>query len=213
MFAGKVSVTDKKADPKEKDSAENSEKGGGAPSTPKPPVIKPRKAFVTKKILAPTDKPMENRIRHIRLSSQESADLFRQTTQDFQDELAAQPTEDPDKEFADREKVEAFFTRLAKKYSACPSRALGGELGWVSSGMGKQENIPPELIEAVSKCKKFVIPDPIVTPLGFHVVLVCDSRVCKRAVEEKSQLDPRYEALAAKDAPQSRAPTRGDIPR
>ena len=207
-------MSEKKAGPKENDTAGASEKVADAQSAPKPPVIKPRKAFVAKKILAPTDKPMENRVRHIRLSSMESAELFWQTTVDFQKELAEQPTDDPDKEFADREKIEAFFVRLAKKYSACPSRALGGELGWISVGMPKQETIPPELIEAVSKCKKFVIPEPIKTPLGFHIVLVCESRVCKRALEdeEKTKLDPRYEALAARDSPQARKPTRTDIP-
>jgi len=206
-------VTDKKQNPKEKIPSGPSEEDGAAQSAPKPPAIKPRKAFVAKKIMAPTDKPMENRVRHIRLSSKESAELFWQTTKDFQNELAAQQTDDPDKEFADREKVEFFFARLAKKYSTCPSRALGGELGWISPGMNKQENIPPELIESVANCLKFVIPEPISTPLGFHIVLVCESRVCKRAVQEESKLDPRYEALASKDSPQARAPTRKDIPR
>ena len=182
------------------------------PTTPKPPVIKPRKAFVAKKITAPTDKPMEHRVRHIRLSSKDSADLFWQTAVDFQKELAAEPTDDPDKEFADREKVEAFVIRLAKKYSICPSHSLGGDLGWISPGMGKQENIPQELINEVLNGKRFVIPEPIKTQLGFHIVLICESRVCKKAMEEKSNLDPRYEALAGKDRPESRAPTRSDIP-
>ena len=190
---------------------ENAPPSGDGPTIPKPPAIKPRKAFVAKKITAPTDKPMENRVRHIRLSSKETADLFWQTAVDFQNELAAQPTDDPDKEYADRAKVEAFFIRLAKKYSICPSHALGGELGWISPGMSKQENIPQELIEAVLKGERFVIPEPIKTPLGFHIVLICESRVCK-AIEEKSTLDPRYEALAGKDSPEARAPTRSDIP-
>jgi hypothetical protein len=200
-------VAEKKSSSDEKDSP-----SGAEPVIPKPPVIKPRKAFVAKKITAPTDKPMEHRVRHIRLSAKDSADLFWQTAVDFQKELADQPTDDPDKEFADREKVEAFFVRLAKKYSICPSHALGGELGWISPGMNEQENIPKELISEVLKGKRFVIPEPIKTPLGFHIVLICESRVCKKAMEEKSKLDPRYEALAGKDRPEARAPTRGDIP-
>jgi len=200
-------VAENKSSSDEKDSPPSAE-----PTIPKPPVIKPRKAFVAKKIAAPTDKPMEHRIRHVRLSSKESADLIWQTAIDLQSELAAQPTDDPDKEYADREKIEAFFIRLAKKYSTCPSRALGGELGWISPGMSKQENVPKELIEAVQKGKRFVIPEPISSPLGFHIVLICESRICKKAMEEKSKLDPRYEALAGKDRPEARAPTRGDIP-
>lgn len=212
MFAGKISVSDKKQNQKEKSPAA-SEKDEAAQPAIKPPVIKPRKAFVAKKFQAPTDKPMEHRVRHIRLSSMETADLFRQTTLDLQKELAEQPADNPDKEFDDREKVEAFFARLAKKYSACPSRPMGGELGWISPGMAQQENIPKELIEAVMKSRKFAIPEPVVTPLGFHVILVCESRVCKKAVEQEARLDPRYEALAEMDRPVVRAPTRKDIPR
>jgi hypothetical protein len=200
-------VAEQKSNPDETGSPSDAE-----PAIPKPPVIKPRKAFVAKKITAPTDKPMEHRVRHIRLSSKDSADLFWQTAVDFQNELAAEPTDDPDKEFADREKVEAFIIRLAKKYSICPSHSLGGELGWISPGMGKQEIIPKELITEVLNGKRFVIPEPIKTPLGFHIVLICESRVCKKAMEEKSNLDPRYEALAGKDSPEARAPTRTDIP-
>ncbi|MGV7219945.1 MAG: peptidylprolyl isomerase [Nitrospinales bacterium] len=200
-------MAENKSNSDEKDSASDAE-----PVIPKPPVIKPRKAFVVKKFTAPTDKPMEHRVRHIRLSAKESADLFWQTTIDFQNELAAEPTDDPDKEYADREKVEAFIIRLAKKYSICPSHSLGGELGWISPGMSKQEIIPQELIAAVLNGKRFVIPEPIKTPLGYHIVLICESRVCKKAMEEKSGLDPRYEALAGKDRPEARAPTRSDIP-
>ena len=195
---------------------ENSPPADDGPRITTPPVIKPaikpRKAFVAKKIMAPTDKPMENRVRHIRLSSKETADLFWQTAVDFQKELAAQPTDDPDKEFADREKVEAFIVRLAKKYSICPSHSLGGELGWISPGMKKKETIPQELIDTVLKGERFVIPEPIKTPLGFHIVLICETRVCKKAIEEESKLDPRYAALAGKDSPEARAPTRSDIP-
>lgn len=212
MFAGKFSVPDKKQNQKEKSPADPG-KDEAAQSAIKPPVIKPRKAFVAKKFQAPTDKPMENRVRHIRLSSMEAADLFRQTTLDLQKELAEQPADNPDKEFEDRKKVEAFFARLAKKYSTCPSRPMGGDLGWISPSMAQQENIPQELIEAVMKSQKFAIPEPVVTPLGFHVILICESRVCKKAVEQEAKLDPRYEALAQLDKPVARAPTRNDIPR
>ena len=204
-------MTDKKPNQEENIPAAAEEKDE-APPPPKPPAIKPRKAFVAKKFQAPTDKPMEHKVRHIRLSSKESADLFRQTALDFQNELAALQADNPDKEFEDREKVEALFTRLAKKYSACPSRPMGGDLGWISPGMPRQDNIPPELIKGIMECRKFVIPEPILTPLGYHVVLIYESRVCKMAVEQQDKLDPRYEALAEKDSPLARAPTRGDIP-
>ena len=99
---------------------------------PKP---KPRKAFIPKKLVKKTDKPQEYRVRQIRVSTLESANLFRQTLIDFQKELASEPIEDPDKPLHDQEKIENYFIRIAKKYSTCPTRALGGDLDWIYKGM------------------------------------------------------------------------------
>lgn len=208
-------MSENKADQNKQEDPSGKESGETQAETqpdPKPVAIKPRKAFVAKKISAPTDKPMEHRVRHIRLSSLETAELFRQTLLDFQKELADEPTDDPDKEFADREKAENFFTRIAKKYSTCPSNALGGELGWVYPGIKPSEIMTPNLIETILQTKKFIIPEPIKSKLGFHLILICESRICKKIAEAKPKLDPRYEALAAKDSPEARAPTRKDIP-
>ncbi|MDH3256500.1 MAG: hypothetical protein OEM27_02685, partial [Nitrospinota bacterium] len=49
---------------------------------PKKPVIKPRKVFQPKKVKIQTKKPLEHRVRHIRLSSLEAAKLIRQTIVD-----------------------------------------------------------------------------------------------------------------------------------
>ena len=77
---------------------------------PKP---KLRKAFVPKKLVKTTDKPQEYRARHIRVSTLESAKIFRQALVDFQKELASEPIEDPDKPFHDQAKVENYFIRIA----------------------------------------------------------------------------------------------------
>ena len=79
---------------------------------PKP---KLRKAFVPKKLVKITDKPQEYRTRHIRVSTLESANIFRQALVDFQKELASEPIDDPDKPFHDQTKVENYFIRIAKK--------------------------------------------------------------------------------------------------
>ncbi len=183
------------------------------PSKIKVPLKKPRKVFVPKKVKYKSDKPMEYRVRHIRVSSTEAAQLFRQSILDFQKELADQPTDDPDKEFEDRTKVENFFARVAKKYSTCPSKGLGGELGWISKNMETQDDrIDQQLIDAVMETEKFVIPEPVKTTLGVHIILNCESRIDKSA-EKKSQepaMDPRYEAMMAR--PDAQAPTRKDIP-
>ena len=150
-----------------------------AKDPPKPPVkpkIKPRKVFVAKKMVA-RDQPMEYRARHILVSSKEAAELFRQSILDFQKELAEQPMDDPDKEFHDLEKVERFFARLAKKYSTCPSKSLGGDLDWVHEGMEiKDEILTPELVDTVIKTPKNTVPEPVKSPKGFHILLVCENR-------------------------------------
>ena len=119
---------------------------------PKP---KPRKAFIPKKLVKKTDKPQEYRVRQIRVSTLESANLFRQTLIDFQKELASEPIEDPDKPLHDQEKIENYFIRIAKKYSTCPTRALGGDLDWIYKGMVVQEEVVTlELINTITQSEK-----------------------------------------------------------
>ena len=181
---------------------------------PRRPVIKPRKVFQAKKVKIQTDKALEHRVRHIRMSSLEAANLIRQTLVDFQNELAAEPTDDPDKEYQDYEKIEKFFGRLAKKYSVCTSKAVGGDLEWVYPKMPVIEGmLTTELRDEILKCEKFVIPEPIKSKFGYHIVLACETQICKKIVEEQEKLDPRYEALAAKDSPRIQAPDKNqEIP-
>ncbi|SVE49088.1 uncharacterized protein METZ01_LOCUS501942, partial [marine metagenome] len=133
-----------------------------ASETKPKPKPKPRKAFIPKKLVKKTDKPQEYRVRQIRVSTLESANLFRQTLIDFQKELASEPIEDPDKPLHDQEKIENYFIRIAKKYSTCPTRALGGDLDWIYKGMVVQEEVVTlELINTITQSEKHVIPEPI----------------------------------------------------
>ena len=151
---------------------------------PKP---KLRKAFVPKKLVKTTDKPQEYRARQIRVSTLESANIFRQALIDFQKELASEPINDADKVFHDQEKLENYFIRIAKKYSTCKTRALGGDLGWICKGMNAQEEmITPELIDAITQSEKHIIPVPIKTKLGCHVILLCEAR--DRVEKEKPKM-------------------------
>ena len=181
---------------------------------PKRPVIKPRKVFKAKKVKIQSKKPLEHRVRHILMSSEEAASLIRQTVIDFQNELAAEPTDDPDKEYQDYEKIEKFFGRLARKYSVCASKAVGGDLEWIYPNMAEIEGIlTKDLRDEILKCEKFVIPEPIKTKFGYHIVLACETQICKTIVEEQEKLDPRYEALAAQDSPRIQAPVKSqEIP-
>ncbi len=147
----------------------------------KPPVkpkFKPKKVFVPKKAVLKTDKPQEYRVRHLRMSSVEAAEMIRQTLLEFQKELEEKPADDPDKEFHDREKVEKFFAKLAKKYSNCATRALGGDLGWVYKGMNiPEEVLTADLVETIVKTEKHAIVEPVRSKLGIHLLLVCESRI------------------------------------
>lgn len=156
---------------------------------PKP---KLRKAFVPKKLVKISDKPQEYRARQIRLSTLESANIFCQTLIDFQKELASEPINDPDKDFHDQEKLENYLIRIAKKYSTCPTRALGGDLGWIYKGMNVQEGmITPELIDAITQSEKHVIAVPIKTKLGYHVILLCETRDRVEKEKPKMTLKPK----------------------
>jgi hypothetical protein len=157
---------------------------------PKPKI---KKAFVPTKKSFTTDKPMEHRVRNIRMTSLESAKMIWETLIDYQNDLSQQEMDDPDKSFHDWEKIEKFFIRLAKKYSACMSKNLGGSLGWIYQGMEiTPQTIDQELINSVFKSEKFKIQEPIKTNLGFHIIIVCESQVHtpreKIIVEEKPPL-------------------------
>ncbi len=146
-----------------------------APIRPKPKI---KKAFVVKKKTFTTDKPMEHRVRNIRMTSLESAKMIWETIVEYQNDLAQLEVDDPDKAYHDWEKVEKFFARLAKKYSICLSKALGGSLGWVYQEMDlASQTLNRELIDTIMKTEKFKLPEPIQTKLGFHIIMVCESQV------------------------------------
>jgi len=169
-----------------------------APKAPMRPKIKPKKAFVAKKVVLKTDKPMEHRVRHIRLSSMDAAQLIHQTLLDFQKELAEMPIDDPDKEFHDREKVEKFFTTLAKKYSNCSTKGLGGDLGWIHKEIKITDALlTQDLVDTIMKTESYTVPEPIKSKLGLHLILVCESQI----------FVPRK-----KDAPKEKPPTPPGVP-
>ena len=172
---------------------------------PKPKI---RKAFVPKKLVKKTDKPQEYRARHIRVSTLKSATIFRQALVEFQKELASEPVDDPDKPFHDQGKVENYFIRIAKKYSTCSTKVLGGDLGWVYKGMDiqptttfgglemkREGTVTLELIEAITQSEKHVLPEPIKTKLGYHIILSCENR--DRVEKEKIMAPPQPKVAPA----------------
>jgi hypothetical protein len=185
--------TDKSVYQRDKTAKEplKTEQGSEIKLKPKPKP-KPRKAFVPKKLIKITDKPQEYRVRQIRISSLETVKIFHKTLVDFQKELAAEPIEDPDKPFHDQEKVEKYFIRIAKKYSICSTRVIGGDLGWIYKGMTiHEEIINKELIDVITQSEKHVIPEPIKTKLGFHIILVCENKDRIEIKKQKAIVKPK----------------------
>ncbi|MFQ5482468.1 MAG: peptidylprolyl isomerase [Nitrospinaceae bacterium] len=180
-----------------------------APEGGKPPVkpkVKPRKVFVPKKVKAKTEKPMEHLTRHIVVSSLEAAEMIRKIVVDYQEELAAEAADNPDKVYQDYDKTEKFFKRLAKKFSTCPSRQVGGDLDWIYTGMPTPETLTPDVIDAILKTEKMSLPEPVKSKLGHHVILVCDTKISKRKAESKPEIDPRLTSMLERERSETRVP-------
>jgi len=161
----------------------------GETKTPPKAKPKPRKVFVPKKVKV--DKPMDRRTRHILVSTREAADLIRQTLADYHKELQAQPAEDPDKEYHDWEKVEKLFSRLAKKYSICSTRSLGGDLGWIYPAMEVDDSlVTRDMVEAIMQTEKDAVPEPVRTRRGYHVFLICETQIHVPKKEKDSDQPP-----------------------
>ncbi len=171
------------------------------------PKIKPRKVFVPKKVKAKTQKPMEHRARHILVTSEEAANMLRNIVEEFQEDLAKEPSEDPDKVFEDYDKTEKFFKRLAKKYSLCMTKLVGGDLDWIYKEMPVPETLTSELIEEILKTEKMSLGKPFKTKLGYHLLLVCETRVSTREVEKDTEeMDPRLTQMLERDRSETREP-------
>ena len=90
---------------------------------------------------------------HIVLSSQELADMIKETLDSFGDD-----------EYILMMKT---FGRLAKKYSACGSRHTAGHLGKL-----EVHTAAPELYEAVMKTPVKQLAGPVKTTFGYHIFII-----------------------------------------
>lgn len=57
------------------------------------------------------------------------------------------------------------FQQLARKYSTCPSKSKGGDLGWFGPGQ-----MVPAFENAVKKLPHNRISDPVRTQFGYHII-------------------------------------------
>ena len=61
------------------------------------------------------------------------------------------------------------FEDLAKRFSKCPSKSKGGNLGWFGKG-----DMVPEFEAAAFAAKKGEVVGPVKTQFGYHLILVKD---------------------------------------
>ena len=63
------------------------------------------------------------------------------------------------------------FEDLAKRFSKCPSKSKGGNLGWFNKG-----DMVPEFENAAFSAQKGAVVGPVRTQFGYHIILVKDMK-------------------------------------
>ncbi|OGS56740.1 MAG: peptidylprolyl isomerase [Euryarchaeota archaeon RBG_19FT_COMBO_56_21] len=80
-------------------------------------------------------------------------------------------TENQAKELLGRVNSGENFGELAKKYSDCPSKKSGGDLGWFGPGM-----MVKEFEDAAFNAQKGATVGPVKTQFGYHLIKVVDQK-------------------------------------
>ncbi len=74
-------------------------------------------------------------------------------------------------ELLKRVKQGSSFEGLAREFSTCPSKAQGGDLGWLGPG-----KMVPAFESAVKKLGVGSLSDVVSTSFGFHIIKVTGKR-------------------------------------
>ncbi|MBI4059869.1 MAG: peptidyl-prolyl cis-trans isomerase [Elusimicrobia bacterium] len=105
-------------------------------------------------------------------------------------------TENEARDFATALRAGADFARLAASVSLDQaSKARGGDLGFVSSGM-----TPPDIEKAVFALKPGEVSAPVPSPSGFHIFKLEESRPGKAANFKEIQADLKRNLIVEKTA-------------
>jgi parvulin-like peptidyl-prolyl isomerase len=69
--------------------------------------------------------------------------------------------------------IDQEFAERARRLSEAASAEDGGRIGWV----GERGDLPEDVMAAIRRLGRGEISDPVVTPLGVHLVLLHDHQV------------------------------------
>jgi parvulin-like peptidyl-prolyl isomerase len=122
-----------------------------------------------------------------------AAAKLRQLKQQIEAETAAGMAKLPaDADGLAREKerqrlLEAGFATAAKKESACPSKEMGGDVGWFRRAGAMVEPFS----RAAYACKPYQMTEPVKTQFGYHLILVTARKPGKEAKYEDVKNDVR----------------------
>ncbi|MCR4945253.1 MAG: peptidylprolyl isomerase [Clostridium sp.] len=117
----------------------------------------------------------------VTVTDEEVENYFKNNKKNFVEEATARAkhilveTEEEAKKIKDEIESKAIsFEEAAKKYSSCPSKEQGGDLGVFNRGM-----MVPEFEEAAFNSEIGKITDPVKTQFGYHLILVEDKTDAK----------------------------------
>ncbi|MDO4754348.1 MAG: peptidylprolyl isomerase [Bacillota bacterium] len=84
-------------------------------------------------------------------------------------------TEKEAKEIRERIKTHEDFENQAKEHSMCPSKDVGGDLGFFGRGM-----MVPEFEEVAFSIPKGEISEPVKTQFGYHLICKTDEKAAQK---------------------------------
>ncbi len=111
------------------------------------------------------------------VTEQEVIDYYEQNKDNFKNPESAKAshilvdTEEQANEIAEEIKSGLSFEDAAKKYSKCPSKDKGGDLGFFTRG-----RMVPEFENAAFSMEKDEISEPVKTQFGFHLIKLADKQ-------------------------------------
>lgn len=113
----------------------------------------------------------------VNVTEDEIVDYYNNNTESFKTPESVQAshilvkTEEEANKIADEIENGLAFEEAAEKYSTCPSKARGGDLGFFTKGQ-----MVPEFENAAFGMKKGEISKPVKTQFGYHIIKLVDKK-------------------------------------